>query len=224
MLKAEELAQSFIRAYYPIMLYSPSELFKFYEMNASIWRPSFGTKEGKPIQQCFNDLVLKLEPTHTLSLSTYVVNPFGNNISLSVYGFITTETTNTAFVHDFIILQIFTKFFIVSDVFHYFQPDKILNDAKDNVLIPPVWSYIHPQTQQMDQQMLMQMQPQSQPVQHPQQNDEPEKPNSTQEHNDEDHSYTYNHQGKSQKHYYPKLKGDKQPPPRRTNSYNYNKK
>ena len=227
------------------MTYSPNELYNFYDKNAYIWRPSFTTTVGKNLQECSQDLAIHLEPTDTLSIASYVVNPFSNNISLSVVGYITTLKSHTAFVHDFIITQNYNKFFVVSDSFHLFVPEKLLQQTNNNVYIPnsPSQNYEfisqqEPQYQQQapvqpipqqeepeiesDQEQQQQIQEQQQQIQEKQEN-ETEKPKNQYQQN---HYHSNKHY---QKHYQgPSPQGYKQPQPtfhgKRQNYNSYNSK
>ena len=240
--QVNELAKTFIRAYYPIMTYSPSEVYHFYDPNAYIWRPSFGTTEGKNLQECRKDLPIPLEPTDILSISTYVVIPFSNNISLSVTGYITTPQAITAFVHDFIITQNYQKFFVISDSFHLFVPEKILEQSKNNVLIPNTvnqkFDYMQPAEPQFSVQPAPFAQPEAQNIdesddhhsqQVQQQQQIQEKRENENDKGQTQHQSNYYHSNKHYSKYYqgPVPQGVKQPNPtfykQRPNSYNSKK-
>ena len=138
--QSNEFAKIFIRSYYPVMLFQPEEVFKFYDDNAIIWRPSFNNTNGLHISQCISEVPLKLNPEDQLVVSTFVVNSIQASYSIAVTGYIRTPTLITAFVHSFFVQYNFNyqKFFVVSDAFHLFEPNKIMKMAECDVAVGPI--------------------------------------------------------------------------------------
>lgn len=130
-----EFAKYFIKAYYPVMVYQPNELVKFYIESAIICRPEFNSPEGLPIAKCINDLPIKLTPDSQFAIASYTVNQFMNFAHISVQGTIITENNVSMFTQDFVIQQIMNRFFIVSDKFDIVIPENIINNAKQSVAI-----------------------------------------------------------------------------------------
>jgi hypothetical protein len=135
--QGNEKAKIFIRTYYPIMIYQPAEVYKFYDENALIWRPSFKETNGLRISQCISEVPIRLNPTDQFVVSTYVVNDLRTCFYVSVTGYIRTKTTITAFVHSFVFQFNFSiqRLFIISDAFHLFEPNKIMQLAEHNVQV-----------------------------------------------------------------------------------------
>ncbi|EAY05282.1 hypothetical protein TVAG_020280 [Trichomonas vaginalis G3] len=136
-----EFTKYFVKAYYPIMVYQPSELRKFYLDSAIIWRPEFSNIEGLPISKCLNDLHIKLTPDSQFSISSYSVNQIQTNLHITVYGTIRSNSGTNIFIQEFIVQQLYySKFFVISDKFNIINQENIINRAQKAIQIqaPPV--------------------------------------------------------------------------------------
>jgi hypothetical protein len=129
-LDESEVADHFVVAYYSSLIYHPRDLPKFYQENASIFRPQFPSPRRFPSDH--PELCPSIPPGSQFSILNHIVLPFSGGISIQISGQIADGNEIQSFTQFFTLLYVFERYFIVSDSFTI--PSKI--PTVETVVVP----------------------------------------------------------------------------------------
>jgi hypothetical protein len=103
----------FVVAYYSSVVYHPRDLPKFYQENASIFRPQFSSVRTFPSDH--PELCPPIPAGSQFSILNHIVLPFSGGISIQVNGQIADGSDIQSFTQVFTLLYVSERYFIVSD-------------------------------------------------------------------------------------------------------------
>jgi hypothetical protein len=108
-----EVGNHFVVAYYSSVVYHSRDLPKFYQENASIFRPQFSGVRKFPSDH--PELCPAIPPGSQFSILNYIVLPFSGGLSLQVTGQIADGPDIQTFNQFFTLLYVYERYFVVSD-------------------------------------------------------------------------------------------------------------
>ena len=135
------IASQFIVAYYKCLIYSNSDIKKFYDEESIIWRQSMKTPNGVKLSEAADSISPEIPAGCDFKILSYQINEIPikeQTYSIFVTGSMATSGETKVVSQSFVIQIKSDRCFIISDILHINPLSEVLPENVETVQIPPM--------------------------------------------------------------------------------------